>query len=258
MNLMFLLLTSLSLNGIFFIFAVSLKTDVFTDITYSMTFFILSVFCILFRSEPGIFNIVPAFYVIIWSIRLGAYLFIRILKIKVDHRFDDKRDSFLKFGSFWLLQALTAWILMLPVSAISMSSLSFSGKEIYLILGTLIWLKGFIIETAADSQKFKFKNNPDNKGKFMSSGLWKYSRHPNYFGEILVWWGIFISSIPYLKGFQYLYIISPVFITLLLLFISGIPLLEKSWDEKWGDDTLYIEYKNKTSLLIPMPNKKEK
>ena len=195
----------------------------------------------------------PAFYVIIWSIRLGIYLLRRILLIKIDHRFDDKRDSFLRFGAFWILQALTVWILILPVYGSASSDSLSSGITIWFIIGSAAWLKGFIIETVSDYQKYIFKKNPDNKGKFISKGLWKYSRHPNYFGEILLWWGIAAACIPYFKGPEFLYLISPVFITFLLLKVTGIPLLEKSWEEKWGGDPEFQNYKKQTSLLIPMP-----
>ena len=253
MEIILLLGISLLLNGIFFIFAAVLRTDVFTDITYSLSFFLLSVYCLYCNPGISVYQILPAFYVIIWSIRLGIYLFRRILLIKTDHRFDDKRDSFLRFGAFWILQALTVWVLILPVyGAASSESLS-SGITVWFILGSAAWLKGFIIETAADYQKYIFKKNPDNRGRFISTGLWKYSRHPNYFGEILIWWGITAACIPYFEGPEFLYFISPVFITFLLLKVTGIPLLEKSWEEKWGGDPDFQNYKKQTSILIPLP-----
>ena len=253
MEIINLLLISLLLNGIFFIFAAVLRTDVFTDITYSLSFFLLSFYCLYRNPGISVFQMLPAFYVIIWSIRLGIYLLRRILLIKIDHRFDDKRDSFLRFGAFWILQALTVWILILPVYGSASSDSLSSGITIWFIIGSAAWLKGFIIETVSDYQKYIFKKNPDNKGKFISTGLWKYSRHPNYFGEILLWWGIAAACIPYFKGPEFLYLISPVFITFLLLKVTGIPLLEKSWEEKWGGDPEFQNYKKQTSLLIPMP-----
>lgn len=258
MEIIRLLILSLSLNGVFFILAAALKTDVFTDITYSLSFFLLTLYCLFRGTGLSVYQIIPALFVVIWSIRLGIYLFRRILFIKTDHRFDDKRDSFIKFGTFWLLQAVTVWVLILPVYGITSSSKSSSEITIWFILGTAMWLKGFLIESVADNQKFIFKKDPKNKGRFISSGLWKYSRHPNYFGEILVWWGITISCIPYFNGSDFIFFISPIFITLLLLFVTGIPLLEKSWDEKWGTDPDFIQYKKQTNLLIPMPPKKSK
>ena len=151
---------------------------------------------------------------------------------------------------------VTVWILLLPVYGITFSQKSFSEITIWFILGTLIFFKGLLIESVADNQKYFFKKNPENKGRFISTGLWKYSRHPNYFGEILVWWGITITCIPYFYGLDFLYFISPLVITLLLLYVTGIPLLEKSWNEKWGNDPGFVQYKKQTNILIPMPPKK--
>ncbi|MBN1501813.1 MAG: DUF1295 domain-containing protein [Spirochaetes bacterium] len=254
MTLLNLLLTSLAINGIFFIIALLLHTDIFTDITYSLTFIILTVIMFLTAENINFIKIMTAAAVIIWGLRLGSYLFYRILHIKVDHRFDDKRDSFVKFGLFWLLQAVTIWVVLLPVYGIITSELSLNSQYL-LIPGVILFTAGLIIETVADIQKYRFKMNPGNKG-FISSGLWKYSRHPNYFGEIIFWWGIALPGIFIFSGFQLLYFTGPLFITLLIIFVSGIPLLEKSADSKWGDNPDYISYKQKTSILVPLPPKK--
>ena len=110
-----------------------------------------------------------------------------------------------------------------------------------------------MIESVADAQKSAFKARDENRGRFISSGLWRYSRHPNYFGEMLVWWGLFVYSVPFLDGAAFAVVIGPLFVTLLLLFVSGIPLLERSADEKYGDDPAYREYKRATSILVPLP-----
>jgi len=257
MTLLQMLLVSLAINGVFFIMAAFLRTDVFTDITYSLSFIVLAV--MLWASSSGrspvqLFSIAA---VILWGLRLGSYLFNRILHIKVDHRFDDKRDNFVRFGSFWLLQAITVWVVLLPVYGI-MSLDRIPDLELaFLLPGVLMFVLGLVIETAADLQKYRFKMKEENKGKFMSSGIWKYSRHPNYFGEMLVWWGIALPGIVLFEGAAWLYFIGPVFITLLLLFVSGIPLLEKSADRKWGTDPAYVRYKKTTSLLVPLPVRKD-
>ncbi|HEY4976343.1 MAG TPA: DUF1295 domain-containing protein, partial [Gaiellaceae bacterium] len=98
-----------------------------------------------------------------------------------------------------------------------------------------------------------FKGREANRGRFVSSGLWRYSRHPNYFGEMLVWWGLFLYAVPFLDGAAFFVALGPVFLTLLLLFVSGIPLLEKSAEAKYGADLAYREYKRKTSILLPLP-----
>lgn len=257
MNLLQMLLVSLAINGIFFIIAAFLRTDVFTDITYSLSFVLLAVMLFAASSGRNPVQLLTFSAVVVWGLRLGAYLFNRILHIKVDHRFDDKRDSFVRFGSFWLLQAITVWVVMLPVYGILSLSQVPDLAPAFLLPGALMFALGLLIETMADMQKYRFKMNAENKDKFMSTGIWKYSRHPNYFGEMLVWWGIALPGILLFDGVAWLYFLGPVFITLLLLFVSGIPLLEKSADKKWGNDEAYIRYKKTTSLLVPLPVRKD-
>ena len=185
--------------------------------------------------------------VAVWGIRLGAFLFIRIGKMKRDKRFDGRRESFTRFLSFWILQGLTVGIVLIP-------ALFFMAKETKqtLNIGVVIWLIGFIIESIADAQKFKFTQDPLNKGKFIDRGMWKISRHPNYFGEILIWIGIYLYVFQSFSDIEKLWtLIGPVFIIVLLLFVSGIPTVEKRAKEKFGDDPAYVAYKRRTSLLIP-------
>ena len=117
----------------------------------------------------------------------------------------------------------------------------------------LVWAFGFGVEMIANSQKSKFKADPANNGKYINTGLWSWSRHPNYFGEIVLWIGVAIVALPFLQGWQWVALISPIFITLLLTRISGIPMLEKHADEKWGCQEDYEAYKDSTSILIPRP-----
>ena len=119
-------------------------------------------------------------------------------------------------------------------------------------MGAVVWLGGLLIEAAADAQKSAFKAKDTNRGRIITTGLWRYSRHPNYFGEILVWWGLFAYAVPFLHGAAFAVVAGPVFITLLLLFVSGIPPLERGADEKHGDDPAYREYKRRTSILVPL------
>ena len=184
----------------------------------------------------------------LWAVRLGSYLLSRILATKVDHRFDDKRNSFVKFGTFWLLQATAVWIILLPVT-FAMGRQGLQINYPFLVGGLVVSLFGLVYETIADYQKNTFKKK--NPKRLVTSGLWAYSRHPNYFGEVLVWWGIFVMVLPYLRGFNYLVVFGPVFITLLLLFVSGVNLLEASWKEKYGNEAYYQEYVRRTSLFIP-------
>ena len=181
-----------------------------------------------------------------------GYLFRRILRIKVDHRFDEMRDRPLRFARFWLLQAISVAVIMLPVSyLLGRDDTPDFGP--WAIAGVAIWLAGLVIEAVSDAQKSAFKAKDENRGRFITTGLWRYSRHPNYFGEMLVWWGLFVFAVPFLDGAAYAVVIGPVFITLLLLFVSGIPLLERSADARYGDDPAYREYKRRTSILVPSP-----
>ena len=242
---------ALAVNGAFFAFAAARRTDVVTDLSYSLTFALLAV-VLLFAGAAEPVQLVASLLVLVWAARLGIYLFRRIMRTKVDHRFDGMRDQPLRFARFWLLQAITVAVVMLPVSYL-LDQDDPPGLGAWSIAGAAVWLVGLLIEAVADAQKAAFRAKEENRGRFVASGLWRYSRHPNYFGEILVWWGLFLYVVPALHGAAFAVVIGPVFITLLLLFVSGIPLLEKSADEKYGSDAAYRDYKRRTSILVPLP-----
>lgn len=246
---------SVAINLIFFLIAFSFKTDKVTDLSYSLSFFILAP-VLIFSSGKGFVlqQLFLALAIMLWGFRLGVYLFSRILITKTDDRFDDKRNNPANLIRFWLLQTIAVWVIMLPFS-LFLTRRNIDVKNVFTYVGFAVYLLGFIVETISDAQKFQFKRQSENKGKWMQGGLWKYSRHPNYFGEILVWWGLFIVVLPHLSGLSFLTVSGPVFITLLLLFVSGIPLLEKAADKKHGQNPDYISYRDNTSLLIPMPRK---
>jgi steroid 5-alpha reductase family enzyme len=242
---------ALVVNGAFFAVAAARRTDVVTDLSYSLTFALLAI-VLLFTGAREPVQLVASLLVLVWAVRLGGYLFRRILRMKVDHRFDGMRDEPLRFARFWLLQALTVAVVMLPVSYLLDRSHA-PGLGAWSAAGGAVWLAGLVIEAVADAQKSAFRSREENRGRFVATGLWRYSRHPNYFGEILVWWGIFLYAVPFLHGAAFAVVLGPVFITLLLLFVSGIPLLERSAEEKYGSDPAYRDYKRRTSLLVPLP-----
>src|SRR3954468_2700368 len=242
---------ALAVNGAFFAVAAARKTDVVTDLSYSLTFALLAV-VLPFTGARDASQLVASLLVIVWALRLGTFLFRRILRMKVDHRFDEMRDKPLRFARFWLLQAISVAVIMLPVSYLLDRS-DAPGFGGWAVAGTVVWVAGLLVEAVADAQKSAFKGDDANRGRFITSGLWRYSRHPNYFGEILVWWGVFVYAIPFLDGAAFAAVIGPVFITLLLLFVSGIPPLERSADAKYGDDAAYRDYKRRTSILVPLP-----
>jgi steroid 5-alpha reductase family enzyme len=249
-------LVALGVNAVFFAFAAIRRTDVVTDLSYSLSFAAAA----LALPDAGAHKpvqLVASLMVLLWALRLGGYLFGRILRIKVDHRFDEMRDKPLRFARFWILQAISVAVIMLPVSYL-LGRQGAYGFGPWAVAGMAIWFVGLAIETVADAQKSAFKGTAKNRERFISSGLWRYSRHPNYFGELLVWWGLFVYAVPFLDGAAFAVAIGPLFLTLLLLFVSGIPLLEKSAEKKYGADHAYREYRRRTSILIPLPPRKQR
>lgn len=172
--------------------------------------------------------------VILWGVRLASYLLARILKMGRDDRFNRIRDSPLKFLVFWVFQIMWVYTVSLPVMFVNSPvapQVTF-GRTDY--VGTSLFVIGFVIEFIADTHKFIFRNNPSNKGKWMDKGLWKISRHPNYLGEIILWWGAFTISTTILRGARWVAVLGPVFITILLIFGTGATCLERSSYKKYG------------------------
>ncbi|MDX1406566.1 MAG: DUF1295 domain-containing protein [Saprospiraceae bacterium] len=234
------------LNILGFLAAYLLQTDKLTDLLYSTSFVTLVIVLWFAGDQPGGITIWLYAMVLIWAIRLGGYLFLRIHAMGRDERFDDMRPSFRRFLGFWLLQTISILIIGLPL-LLTASENGNPGTTTY--VGAVVWLAGLLLETIADWQKFSFKQkHPD---QFMSSGLWRHIRHPNYLGEILVWIGVLITSAPLLDGVAWLAILSPVWIFVLLRFISGIPLLEERATEKYGDLPAYQAYLENTGRLLP-------
>lgn len=232
-----------------FIPAYLLQTEKFFDITGSITYVLVVLMTLYFSGSDSRSMLLTAL-VIIWAVRLGTFLFRRIHKAGKDGRFDEIKPSFIRFLNVWTIQGL--WVTFTASAAlVAISSTSRKELDLFAIIGFLIWLIGIAIEVAADSQKSRFSADPANKGKFIQTGLWARSRHPNYFGEIVLWIGIAVIALPVLHGWQWVALISPIFVTLLLTRVSGIPLLEKRADEKWGGQKDYESYKATTPVLIP-------
>ena len=242
-------IASFGINIVMFIPAFIFKTDKLTDLSYALTFIFVASAGYL-QSDGGTVQLIITCAVILWALRLGSFLFIRIRKMNKDKRFDGMRENFFKFLRFWLLQALAVWVVTLSLTS-TLASQS-TGTNVYVFVGLAVFMIGLFIEAIADSQKYVFAQSPANKDRWIQSGLWSISRHPNYLGEILVWVGVCVMSQAVLVGSYRLYALaSPLFITLLLIFVSGIPLLEKAADNKWGNDPKYQAYKKKTAVLIP-------
>jgi len=241
----------LILQVIFFIYAALKKTDKVTDLSYGLTFIIASIFAYILNVEYiSFFKTILLLLVSTWGIRLSVYLFVRILKTGKDKRFDGVREDLKKFASFWLLQAVSIFIILLPTTYILTSDMDMSLNWISSI-GLILAISGILIEGIADSQKFVFKNKEENKSKWIGTGLWKYSRHPNYLGEIMMWVGVFLYCFVYINGIGLITILSPIYISVLLLWVSGIPTLEREYDKRYFDNKDYQEYKRNTGVLFP-------
>ena len=171
---------------VFFILAASFRTDKFTDLSYGLTFVAAVLILFFTKSNQSLVQIITAFLITVWGLRLAGYLFVRILKTKKDTRFDKIRNDPVKFAKFWFLQAIAIFIILLP--ALIILNTQKTASLSFFLTGLVIWSAGFIVESIADQQKFVFKSKAENKDKWIPTGLWKYSRHPNYFGEILIWW----------------------------------------------------------------------
>lgn len=249
------LLIALGIQAVLFVFAFKFKTDKLTDAAYGLTFISIALYW-LYNDNWIVsrFRLIVALMVVVWALRLIGYLLIRVIKTGKDSRYDGRRESFRKFAQFWLFQAIAVWLIMLPaVYMLTRNRVPLLGTVP--TIGLYVWSFGLIIETLADKQLYSFRFKKDNKGKWIDEGLWHYSRHPNYFGEILVWLGVFIFGLSTYAGLGWLVVIGPLTIMGLLMFGSGIPVLEKANDKKWGHDPDYQRYKAATSILVPMPSK---
>jgi steroid 5-alpha reductase family enzyme len=233
-----------------FIPAYFLQTEKFFDLTGSLTYISITAIALVLSPGADGRSILLAALVILWAIRLGTFLFGRIRKAGKDDRFDEIKPSFIRFLNVWTIQAL--WVTFtLAAALVAITTTARKELDGFAVVGFLVWAFGFAIEVIADSQKSRFSADADNKGKFIQTGLWSRSRHPNYFGEIVLWLGIAIIALPVLQGWQWVALISPLFVTLLLTRVSGVPLLEKKADNKWGGQADYESYKKRTPVLIP-------
>ena len=228
----------------------------FTGMVATLLVVLTAMFALLSSgAEASIRSVFVASFVSVWTLRLGIFLYKRIVKAGEDSRFRDIKKSIPKFLMTWTLSAL--WVFLTTVNAITLIALNpLEPIGIFFIMGALLWLLGFGFEVIADRQKKYFSEQPKNEGRFITQGLWSVSRHPNYFGEIILWAGIAIISLPFLSGWQFVTLVSPVFVFLLLTRISGLPFLEDKAEKKWGEDKDYIEYKKRTPILVPFFGKK--
>lgn len=234
-----------------FVPAFIFKTEKFYDLTGGLTYLTITLFAISLNPHSDLRSKLIATFICVWAIRLAFFLFVRVMRAGEDSRFSRIKHQFLRFLMAWMLQGL--WVTFSLAAGLAAMTSRPVAMDGFAYIGTAIWLVGFVIESLADYQKSRFRAKPQNKGKFITTGLWSWSRHPNYFGEIVLWAGIAVMAFPVLQGWQYATLVSPLFVTVLLTRISGIPLLEEAADARWGGQTEYEAYKNRTSRLLLLP-----
>jgi len=245
-------IVAFAIQWVAFVPAYLLQSERFYDLTGSITYVTVTVVAVALGPVVDGRSILLLVLVVVWAGRLGSFLFRRIRKAGKDDRFDDIKPSFLRFLMTWTLQGL--WVtLTLAAALAAITSSERRSLGAFAVAGGLVWALGIGIEALADHQKSRFRADPGNRGEFIHTGLWSWSRHPNYFGEIVLWIGVALIALPVLSGWQYVTLISPVFVAFLLTRVSGVPKLEKKADEKWGDREDYRDYKRRTSILIPLP-----
>ncbi len=226
------------------------RTEKYFDLTGSLTYITITVALALLTPGLDARALIVAALVVVWAGRLGSFLFRRIHRAGRDDRFDELKKTPLRFLNVWTIQGL--WVTLTAAAAwITITSATRRDLDAFAVIGGVLWLAGFGIEVVADQQKSRFRADPANRDRFINTGLWSRSRHPNYFGEILLWVGIAVISIPVLSGWQWIALASPVFVTLLLTKVSGVPLLEAKAEKKWGGQPDYEAYKRSTPVLVP-------
>ena len=228
------------------------QTERFFDLTGSLTFIAVAITAVVLSPVRDERSLLLLAIIVVWAARLGAFLFRRIRRAGKDGRFDSLKPSATRFLAVWSVQGL--WVsLTLAAALAAITATTREPLGISSALGFAIWLVGFVIEAVADRQKSRFRADQANRDRFIDDGLWSWSRHPNYFGEIVLWLGVAVIAVPVLSGWQLLTLVSPLFVFLLLTRISGVPMLERRSDDRWGGQPDYESYKQRTPVLVPRP-----
>ncbi len=245
-------LVAFVINWAVFVPSYLASTERFFDLTGSITYLTTVLIALFLSGSPDLRAWLVTFMVIVWAQRLGLFLFRRISADGGDGRFDQLKQDFWQFLMTWTLQGL--WVFLTAAAALAIITAEERvGFDAWAVVGFVVWAAGWAIEIVADEQKTRFRADPANAGRFIDTGLWSWSRHPNYFGEITLWTGVAIMAVPLLSGWRWAVLVSPVFVFILLTRISGIPLLARRGMKRWGDDPDYQRYLRRTSLLVPLP-----
>lgn len=249
-NVSRLVILDFAIQWLLCVIAIWKKTEKFYDLAGSSTFLLLAILNFQWNADGHPRQIIQTCCVCIWAFRLALFLFVRILVSGQDRRFEKIRNNPRRFFSAWTIQGFWVILTLLPsIICVSSDDQSPLGPTDY--LGWIIWGLGFIIELLADYQKSIWRMDSANKDKFISVGLWSISRHPNYFGEIMLWIGLYISASSTFSVYGYLLVVCPLFDYFLITRLSGIPLLERYAEKKWGSLPQYKLYVKNTPALIP-------
>lgn len=243
-----------ALHWALFIPSYAFKTEHYFDLTGSLSYITTVVAAIVFNPSLDLRDLIICAMITVWALRLGSFLFWRIKKDGQDKRFIVMKTKFTWFLMTWTIGGL--WVLVTMAAGLAALT-SNTTAELGLVsyLGIALWLFGFVVEVTADNQKTEFRKNPDNRNRFITTGVWSWSQHANYFGEITLWFGLALVALPVLSGWQLATLISPVFVYFLLTKVSGIPLLDRLAKQKWGTDSAYLSYTQATSKLLLWPPK---
>ena len=232
-----------------------LQTEHYFDLTGALSYISTITLAAYLHPLLDLRGLIICVLISIWAVRLGSFLFMRIKRAGQDRRFIESKTRFWQFLYIWTMGG--AWVFITMAAGLAaITSMTQRPLGIFAIAGVFLWFVGFSIEVVADRQKTKFRQLPGNADHFITSGLWAYSRHPNYFGEILLWLGITVIALPTLVGWQYMTLISPIFVALLLIKVSGVRLLEADGKDRWGSDPNYQYYVNNTPVLVPFIGKR--
>ena len=243
------------LHWIIFIPSYMLQTEHYFDLIGSLSYMVTVIAAAALNPSLDIRDLIICVMIMVWASRLGSFLFWRIKKDGEDKRFIVIKTQFIGFLMTWTLGGL--WVLVTMAAGLAaLTSNTTVELGILGYMGIALWLFGFIVEVVADNQKTKFRRDPNNRDRFITTGIWSWSQHPNYFGEITLWFGLSLLALPVLSGWQLVTLISPIFVYFLLTKVSGIPILDRMAKEKWGLDSDYINYIKITSKLILAPPKK--
>jgi steroid 5-alpha reductase family enzyme len=243
------------LHWAIFIPSYAFQTEHYFDLTGSLSYITTVIVAMVLNPSLDIRDLIICAMILVWAVRLGSFLFWRIKKDGQDKRFIVMKTKFTWFLLTWTLGGL--WVLVtLAAGLAALTSNTTVELGILGYVGITLWLFGFAVEVIADNQKRQFKKDPNNRDRFITSGLWSWSQHPNYFGEITLWLGLALLTYPVLSGWQLVTLISPIFVYLLLTRLSGIPTLDRLAKEKWGSDSDYKAYVQATSKLMLAPPKK--